>query len=319
MQPAAVFTDPVCGMKIAPETAKGKTAYRGETYYFCNPKCLEKFSVNPAAYLEKKSPAPARALPGGTRYVYPMDPEVESDRPGDCPKCGMALEPEMPPLEKHGAENPELKLMTRKFVASLILTLPILAAMLADFLPHENFLRGLARPLSRALPQFFLATPVVLWGGSVFFKRGLASLRNLSPNMFTLISIGMGAAYFYSVAAVLLPELFPAAFRDPHTGRLALYFEPAAVIVVLVLLGQILELRARQNLRRHPRAPGTRAENGATGESRRLRSRRAARGRRGRGRSARAPRRESARGRRRHRRPKQCRRIPHGSMMRWAA
>lgn len=256
----SVFIDPVCGMKVDPERAKGQMAYGGQTYYFCSPKCLQKFSDDPQAYLKKSSAltadhsccghktSGAKAAPKTVgRYVCPMHPEIVRDAPGDCPICGMALEPQ---VASGDTENPELKEMTKKFWLSLLLTLPILTTMILDFWPRhpseiQNHLQGFAEILSQAWVQLFLATPVVLWGGASFFKRGWASIRNASPNMFTLISLGTGAAYLYSVIATVFPKIFPPAFRDPHTGNLALYFEPAAVITVLVLLGQVLELRAR--------------------------------------------------------------------------
>ena len=268
--------DPVCGMTIDPADAAGHTEHKGQTYYFCNPSCLERFEADPDRYLDpgrKEAAPPAGA--GAAEYTCPMDPEVRQRGPGACPKCGMALEPvDAAPVsrvewtcpmhpeivrEEPGAcpicgmaleprtvlleeKNPELEDMTRRFRLSGLLTLPILALMLADMLPGH--------PLDRLLPagprhllELALASPVVLWGGWPFFVRGWASIVNRHLNMFTLIALGVGAAYAYSVIATLAPGLFPDSFR--MNGRIAVYFEPAAVIVVLVLLGQVLELRAR--------------------------------------------------------------------------
>ncbi len=174
-------------------------------------------------------------------WTCPMHPEIVRSEPGSCPICGMALEPRSVVTEE---ENPELRDMSRRFWISVVLTIPILALMISDLIPGSP-LRHLFSPAALIWLQFGLATPVVLWGGWPFFERGWKSVVNRHLNMFTLIALGTGAAYFYSVVATSWPGLFPLAFRDPHTGTLALYFEPAAVIVTLVLLGQVLELRAR--------------------------------------------------------------------------
>jgi Cu+-exporting ATPase len=238
----AEVLDPVCGMTIAKADAVGHVDYQGRTYYFCNPSCQERFGADPEAFLAPR-PEPAAPQPGtDTReYTCPMDPEVRQIGPGACPKCGMALEPVTVTLGDE--RNPELEDMQRRFWLSLALTVPILAFMISEMLPGQ--------PLQLALPaaamtwtQFALATPVVLWGGWPFFVRGWASLVNRHLNMFTLIALGVGAAYAFSVVATIAPGLFPASFRT-HGGQIAVYFEPAAVIVVLVLLGQVLELRAR--------------------------------------------------------------------------
>ena len=276
MAESEVQIDPVCGMKVLPEKAAGSTEHAGRRWYFCGKGCLAKFEADPGRYdgsrpkeVAAKRPVTTTAPRGG--YVCPMDVEVRSDKPGDCPKCGMALEPvEMgqtgvvrytcpmhpevvrdvpgscplcgmalePMVPQAGGENPELVSMTRRFWVGLALTLPLLAVMLTDMFGYR--LEG----QWRGWMELALATPVVLWGGWPFFVRGWNSIVRRRLNMFTLIAIGSGAAYFYSVAAVIAPGIFPAAFRDV-SGGLGLYFEAAAVIVVLVLLGQVLELRAR--------------------------------------------------------------------------
>jgi Cu+-exporting ATPase len=227
-------------MAVDPAQAAGSVTHQGTTYHFCHPTCRERFVANPAAYLTTTETAPP-AAPAGAVWTCPMHPEIVRDGPGSCPLCGMALEPRTPTLEE--AENPELVDMTRRFGVGLGLTLPILALMVDEALP--------GRPLHRTLPawlvswgQLALATPVVWWAGWPFFERAGASIVHRSPNMFTLIALGTGMAYGYSVVATLGPGLFPAAVQG-HGGRVGLYFEAAAVITVLVLLGQVLELRAR--------------------------------------------------------------------------
>ena len=267
--------DPVCGMTISPDKAMGHVDHKGRTYYFCSQSCLEQFRANPDAFLaERRGPSAASAdmereytcpmhpevrqkAPGAcpkcgmalepvdvapvtqVEWTCPMHPEIVRDGPGSCPICGMALEPRTVTLEE---KNPELDDMTRRFRWSAGITVPILALMVSEFVPGQ--------PLQRVLPHGWLnwillalASPVVLWGGWPFFVRGWASVLNRNLNMFTLIALGVGAAYAYSVVAVLVPEFFPDSFRT--MGEVAVYFEPAAVIVVLVLLGQVLELRAR--------------------------------------------------------------------------
>jgi P-type Cu+ transporter len=233
--------DPVCGMTISPDDAVGHLEHDGETYYFCSQRCLDRFKANPAAFVEgpRDTTRAIQADVPTTEWTCPMHPEIVRDAPGSCPICGMALEPRLVTLEE---TNPELDDMTRRFWWSTAITVPILAFMISEFLP--------GRPLQQTLPhgwinwiQLALATPVVLWGGWPFFMRGWASMVNRHLNMFTLIALGVGAAYGYSVTATLAPGLFPDSFR--MMGEVAVYFEPAAVIVVLVLLGQVLELRAR--------------------------------------------------------------------------
>ncbi len=238
--------DPVCGMTVSKANAAGHHEYKGVTYYFCSKGCLERFKTDPEKYLRPavhpmqiEAPAPA---PGG-EWTCPMHPEVVQKGPGSCPICGMALEPRAVTLETLDEENPELRDMSRRFTVSAALTAPILALMVSEMLPGKP-LQGLLGE-SAVLLQFLFSTPVVLWGGYPFFERGYRSIVNRSLNMFTLIALGTGAAYAYSGAATLIPGLFPDSFRDPHTGTIAVYFEPAAVIVTLVLLGQVLELRAR--------------------------------------------------------------------------
>jgi P-type Cu+ transporter len=232
--------DPVCGMTVAPDEAVGHVDHGGHTYYFCSQSCLERFKADPERFIDtEKRAVAATAADREREWTCPMHPEIVRDAPGSCPICGMALEPRVVTLEER---NPELEDMTRRFRWSLVVTAPILAFMVSEFFPGH--------PLQRAVPhgamnwiQLALAAPVVLWGGWPFFVRGWASLVNRHLNMFTLIALGVGAAFGYSVVATLAPDLFPDSFR--MMGEVAVYFEPAAVIVVLVLLGQVLELRAR--------------------------------------------------------------------------
>ena len=225
--------DPVCGMSVDPASAKGGSfEHQGNTYYFCNPKCREKFAADPAHYLAPREPAPVVA---GAIYTCPMHPEIRQAGPGTCPICGMALEPEMPSLEEE--DNPELRDFTRRFWWTLPLTLIVFALAMFGHRFH-----GLDAGV-RTWIEFALTTPVVLWAGWPFFERCVQSIRNRSPNMWTLIGIGVAAAYLYSVVATLAPQVFPPSFRE-H-GRVNVYFEAAAVIVSLTLLGQLLELKAR--------------------------------------------------------------------------
>jgi Cu+-exporting ATPase len=301
---ASSVKDPVCGMNVEPFTAKHKLDHSGKTYFFCCASCLEKFRARPDEYLGPRPAAaaglhvvnitpaatkaaaakglpatPAAAPPEGAgAYVCPMCPEVRSAKPDACPRCGMALEREMPvaaatrveytcpmhpeivrpgpghcpicgmALEPRTViaqeeENPELRDMTRRFWISVALTAPLLTVAMGDMLP--------GMPIQRLLPagwqpwiELILATPVVLWGGAPFFQRGWTSIVNRSTNMFTLIAMGTGVAYSYSLAATVFPQVFPASFREMG-GTPALYFEAAAAITTLVLLGQVLELRAR--------------------------------------------------------------------------
>lgn len=289
-----IVKDPVCHMDVDPAKARGSAEYKGQTYYFCSPRCVEKFQAEPERYLSPQPPAnqlvqlggitPAKAAAnsghphsaetgkGTTTYICPMDPEVRESKPGACPKCGMALEPEaveytcpMHPeivrsgpgncpicgmaLEPrisagvHEEDNSELRSMTRRFWVGVALSIPLLILSMGGM--------AAGSPLHR-IPvgwmewlQLALATPVVLWGGWPFFERGWASLMNRHLNMFTLIAMGTGTAYVYSVIATLAPGIFPQSFLG-HGGRPGVYFEVSAMIVTLVLLGQVLELRARK-------------------------------------------------------------------------
>lgn len=273
------FTDPICLMEITPEESVGTFDYQGKTYYFCSQFCLDRFRESPAQFLEGAPPSPpSPPPPPGTEYFCPMDPEVRQQEPGACRKCGMALEPAViaPPATKteyvcpmhpeivrdapgscpicgmaleprtitvEEEVNPELVDMTSRFKISAALTLPLVLLSMSEMIPG-NPLGGIASPRILSWIQFILATPVVLWGGSPFFHRGWSSIVNRSLNMFTLIAIGTGIAYLYSVAAVLFPDLFPETLRG-HDGQVPVYFEVSAVIIVLVQLGQVLELRAR--------------------------------------------------------------------------
>ena len=229
--------DPVCGMTVDPHTAKHRADYRGHTYYFCSAGCRAKFVADPQKYLGARQ---AETVPEGTIYTCPMHPQIRQVGPGSCPICGMALEPEIAGTET--GPNPELVDMTRRFWIGLVLSLPVVALEMGGHLTNLHMLLG--KNLSNWI-QFVLATPVVLWAGWPFFVRGWQSLVTRNLNMFTLIAMGTGVAWLYSVVAALMPNLFPAAFRDAE-GAVAVYFEAAAVITVLVLLGQVLELRARE-------------------------------------------------------------------------
>jgi P-type Cu+ transporter len=291
---SASTKDPVCGMTVNPSIAKYSHVHEGSTYYFCCAQCLQKFEADPRKYLSAGLANPSHLVSLGVsappprpsarsvvstaeKYVCPMCPQVQKTKPGACPSCGMALEPEMPvastrteytcPMHPEVVraesgtcpicgmaleprmvtareeENPELRDMTRRFWISLLLTIPLLAIAMADMLP--------AMPVQHALPagwlpwiELLLATPVVLWGGWPFFQRGWASIVNRSTNMFTLIAMGTGVAYVYSLVATLAPDIFPVSFREMG-GTPPVYFEAAAAITTLVLLGQMLELRAR--------------------------------------------------------------------------
>jgi Cu+-exporting ATPase len=238
-------TDPVCGMKVLPEKAAGSVEHAGRTWHFCGLGCKAKFEADPSKYDGSQAaplvaPLVSIAPAGSGDYTCPMHPQIIRNGPGTCPICGMALEPRTVTAD---TANPELAAMTRRLWVGAVLTLPLLAVMVSDVLPGHPLQQILQGRLLGWL-EFALATPVVLWGGWPFFERGWASIVHRSLNMFTLIAIGSGAAYLYSVAAVAAPTLFPATFRDA-SGNLGLYFEAAAVITVLVLLGQVLELRAR--------------------------------------------------------------------------
>ena len=225
--------DPVCGMKVDPAKTPHHATHAGHDYHFCSARCRDKFIAEPTRYLEPHASVPT--VPAGTIYTCPMHPEIRQEGPGTCPICGMALEPEMPTLDDE--ENPELRDFSHRFWWTLPLTAIVLVlAMLGHrvtFLSTEM----------RTWIELLLSAPVVLWAGWPFFERCVQSVRNRSPNMWTLIGIGVGAAFGYSVIATVAPDIFPASFRE-H-GRVGVYFEAAAVIVSLTLLGQLLELRAR--------------------------------------------------------------------------
>lgn len=231
--------DPVCGLDVARDSARHFLKHEGSGYYFCSSSCAGKFTVEPAKYTSGK-PAAAPA-PKGSQYTCPMHPEIVRDKPGSCPICGMALEPMMPSADD--GPNPELVDFTRRFWISAVLSIPLLIITMGPMvgLPTRDWI---GEPLASWL-ELILATPVVLWAALPFFHRGLDSFRNRSPNMWTLISLGVGAAYLYSVVATLFPDLFPHQFRG-HGGSVPVYFEAASVIVALVFLGQVLELRARE-------------------------------------------------------------------------
>jgi Cu+-exporting ATPase len=254
--------DPVCGMKVDPGKALG-LEHDGRTYHFCNPRCRERFAADPGRYLHRSpqghghgeghghesgpvgghDPAPGSpAVPAGAIWTCPMHPEIRQPAPGPCPLCGMALEPLVPVAEEGPAE--ELADMTRRLVISALLTVPILWAMAGEMMPAIDPMRLFGHG-AVAWAQLLLATPVVLWAGWPFIQRGWQSLRNRSLNMFTLIALGTGSAYLYSLLATVAPGLLPVSFRHGASGAPPLYFEAAAVIVTLVLLGQVLELRAR--------------------------------------------------------------------------
>ncbi len=237
--------DPVCGMTVQPTSAAGSHVHAGKTYYFCSQSCLEKFRKDPTHYLTPPSqrvPEPVTVPSGATiEYICPMDPEVLESKPGACPICGMALEPKIVSLEE--GPNSELDDMARRFWVSLGPALLVMVLAMSDMIPGQP-LKGLLGGSHLNRIQWLLATPVVLWGGWPFFERAWRSILNRAPNMFTLIGIGTGAAYLYSAVATSISDLLPASFRQ-HDGSIAVYFEAAAVITVLVLLGQVLELRAR--------------------------------------------------------------------------
>src|ERR1700761_5818264 len=231
----APATDPVCGMKVDPATAKHRFSYKGQDYFFCGARCRERFEAEPEKFLSPREPDPA--APAGTIYTCPMHPEVRQVGPGSCPICGMALEPAT--VSAEAAPNEELIDMTRRFWIGAALAVPVFVLEMGGHFPGLN-LHHYIPPHVSAWIQFVLATPVVLWAGWPFFIRAWASLRNRSLNMFSLIGLGVGASYGYSLAALFAPGLFPESMR--MGGAVPVYFEAAAVITVLVLLGQVLEI-----------------------------------------------------------------------------
>lgn len=237
--------DPVCGMTVDPARAKHVLELDGTTFYFCNPRCKERFAANPGAYghgavAVPSAPAPAHvpAVPKGAVYVCPMDPEVRRTAPGPCPVCGMALEPEV--VERETKDDPELADMARRLRVSAFLTVPLVALSMGEMVPGVPHFGAWKNPA-----ELLLAAPVVLWGGAPFLQRGAISVVRRRLNMFTLVALGTLAAFLFSVVATAAPHVFPPTFRGHH-GSVEVYFEAAAVIVTLVLLGQVLELRARR-------------------------------------------------------------------------
>ena len=279
------FVDPVCGMSTDQEGRFTPYEHGGKTYYFCSPHCLQRFKEDPARYVgggggaagrhQHHAHAPSSAPKGG-RYTCPMHPEVIQDGPGTCPKCGMALEPVVPggggvkytcpmhpevvqdgpgtcpkcgmalePMEAAGEEeNPEYRDMLRRFVVAAVLSVPLVIIAMRDLIPGASVLERWFSERTLQWVELVLATPVVLWAGWPFFVRGVQSVVNRSLNMFTLIGLGVSVAYLYSLVAVFFPELFPSTMRSPE-GWVGVYFEASAVIVTLILLGQVMELRAR--------------------------------------------------------------------------
>src|SRR5579871_3422595 len=232
--------DPVCGMTVDPATARNRFDYHGATYYFCGARCRSRFEADPDKILHPEAVPSAPVRPGAI-YTCPMHPEIRRGAPGACPICGMALEPLSPQAE--AGPDPELVDMTRRFAIATVLSVPVLFLGMSDLIP--------AMPVQRALGEraiawleFILTTPVVLWCAAPFFARGWRSIVTRQLNMFTLIALGVGIAYLYSVCAIFVPALFPPAALGPG-GLPPTYFEAAAVITALVLLGQVLELRAR--------------------------------------------------------------------------
>ncbi|MDG2050740.1 MAG: heavy metal translocating P-type ATPase [Myxococcota bacterium] len=262
--------DPVCGMSVDPAAAL-EFKWAGKVHRFCSPRCRDRFTSDPDSFLDPKAET---SVPGGTRFVCPMHPEVNQSEPGDCPDCGMALEPLIPvsaarwtcpmhpeivedspgdcplcgmalePMEVSSQPNRELLDMSRRFRWAVLLTLPVFGLAMGEMVPGHP-LNELLDAKHRSWVEGVLATPVVLWCGAPFLVRGWNSIRSMHLNMFTLVAIGSGAAWSYSVVATIAPDLFPPSFHGPD-GSVAIYFEAAAVIVTLVLLGQVLELRARE-------------------------------------------------------------------------
>jgi Cu+-exporting ATPase len=244
LPPAPMAKDPVCGMDVDPARAAAAWDYEGQRYYFCHPACRSKFESDPRRYLSAREthdpmPKTTEEASEGVLYICPMDPEVSSPVPGNCPKCGMSLEPKRVTLE--AGPNPELVDMTRRFWWGLGLSVPVFVLAMADMIP------GLGHRFNSTavnIIQLILATPVVFWAGWPLLERGTMSVVRGSPNMFTLIALGVGAAYLFSVAATLAPGLFPEGFQM-HGGAVGVYFDTAATVTVLVLLGQVLEIKAR--------------------------------------------------------------------------
>ena len=237
---ALTAIDPVCGMTVKLNAGKKFLEYEGETYHFCNPKCHDRFQADPWFYLSGASKKKKKTAPKGVKYTCPMDPEIITDAPADCPICGMALEPMGAVAE---GPNPELVDFTRRFWVSLVLSIPLLLLTMGSMLglPFRDWLGE----KTAIWLELLLAAPVVLWAAQPIFKRGWSSIVTGNLNMWTLIMLGVAAAFGYSVAATLVPGWFPQAFRQPD-GSVPVYYEAAAVIITLVFLGQIMELRARE-------------------------------------------------------------------------
>jgi Cu+-exporting ATPase len=241
--------DPVCGMTVQPATAAGSYEYRGTTYYFCNPSCLNRFKADPESFLKPRGESPA-AVATDALYTCPMHPEIVQHGPGACPKCGMALEPMTVSLDD--GPNPELVDMTRRLWIAAILGAPVflltMGEMVGVFRGTQPFMFDASHEVSFMTSINWIglvcSTPVVFWAGWPFFERGWASIKTRQPNMFTLIALGIGAAWLYSAVGTIAPQLFPAALRM-HGGPVETYFDTAVVVTVLVILGQVLELRAR--------------------------------------------------------------------------
>ncbi|HET6907457.1 MAG TPA: heavy metal translocating P-type ATPase, partial [Rhodanobacteraceae bacterium] len=238
--PQAGATDPVCGMEVDPATARHRAEHRGQTYSFCAARCREKFLADPKRYLEPEpAGAPLRDAAGGAIYTCPMHPEIRQVGPGNCPKCGMALEP-LSPVAEEG--DSELRKVRNKFRIAAGLGLPLFAIAMG---PHWSGAQiGMAAAYALRWIELALAAPLVLWLGLDYYRRGWVGVRNRSPNMYTLIGLGVLVAFGYSLVATFVPEIFPPRTRDAH-GMVGVYFEPAGVIVALVLLGEWLEVRAR--------------------------------------------------------------------------
>ena len=232
------FKDPVCGMNVTSESAKGKSEFDKKTYYFCSTNCKSKFEQNPKSYITSNN-SKAEVQQNSAEYTCPMHPQIRKTGPGNCPICGMTLE--LVTATADAEDDTEYRMMLRRFWVSTILSIPLLFVTMGGrhFIQSEGILPQLK------WVELALASPVILWGGWPFFFRFWESLKNRSLNMFTLIGLGVGVAFGYSLIAVFFPELFPASFKDPMTNEVGLYFEAAAVIVTLVLLGQVLELKAR--------------------------------------------------------------------------
>ena len=235
--------DPVCGMTVNLDAGKPSREHKGETYHFCSQKCHDKFADDPEHFLSGAHKEKNENLPEGTKYTCPMHPEIVRDEPGDCPICGMALEPMGIPTGEEGP-NPELVDFKRRVWVGAVLSVPLLVLAMGPYV-GLGFVRDILGERATLWIELILGTPVILWAGWPFFVRGVKSVINRSLNMFTLIALGVGAAELFSVVAVLVPGIFPDGFRDAD-GNVGVYFEAGAVIVVLVLLGQVMELGARE-------------------------------------------------------------------------